>query len=368
MSAIYYGPQIQSCEQSTLDTELASRGPACHSSCVSNSGLGVAQKRNRADHPPASRVDQILDRRKQLKRQRQSQQFKTGWRTLITLAITLSLGWAISRPDWKLRQPEQVTIVGNQQIATQAIAKLLPLSYPISLIRLDPQQISTALKDHAHLETVVVSRRLFPPRIQVAVQERPPVAITICDRCTLQLNPNTPNSLQIGPANVWLIDAQGIALPIYTYPQLETSQKNLPNLTLDNYFSPLPTTEAAASQTEARPENVTPMTLDQAKQNAWQTAYPILQNSTTLDPKSPVHLSRMDWKNTEKLSAQTKLGTVHFGRFSDALPEQLNALNKLRDLKTQIDLEEIVHIDLQNPQKPDLKMRQPPSPASPPSP
>ncbi|MEQ8958535.1 MAG: FtsQ-type POTRA domain-containing protein, partial [Coleofasciculus sp. C2-GNP5-27] len=92
---------------------------------------------------------QISNRRQQLKRARRVKFFQALWRSLVVGGMASGLIWAITLPDWVIRQPEQIDIEGNQFLSTQAIRSLLPLSYPQSLWRVEPQAIAESLEEAA---------------------------------------------------------------------------------------------------------------------------------------------------------------------------------------------------------------------------
>jgi cell division protein FtsQ len=311
-----------------------------------------------------SQVDLILDRHKQLKRQRQNRFLQATWRTLVTLSLAVGLGWAVSQPEWKLRQQSQITISGNDKLSTSALESLLPFSFPLSLIRLEPQRIETVLQKYAHVRQVLVSRKLFPPRVTIFVQERPPVAMTRCDRCLLITDPSDPQALKIGPADTWILDAQGVALPAQYYPTFAKA-KDLPSLRMENFLSPLP--ETAPLQKIATAQNAKPMILSSEKQQQWQRMYSVLQKSPVIKPNSPVQLLSINWQDLANLKLNTKLGEVHLGSNDNSFAKQLQALDEMRSLSTTIDIDQVVYINLQNPDHPDLEMRNPPTPQVPPT-
>ncbi len=313
-----------------------------------------------------SQLDLIRDRHRQLKRQRQNRFLQAAWRTLVTLSLAIGLGWAVSQPEWKLREQSQITISGNDKLSTTALESLLPFAFPLSLIRLEPQRIETVLQNHAHVQQVLVSRKLFPPRATIFVQERPPVAVTRCNRCLLVTDPSDPKALKIGPADAWVLDDQGIALPAQYYPAFAKA-KDLPSLEMENFFNPLPDTAAVPLKKIAAAQNAKPMILSPIKQEQWQRMYPVLKKSPVMKPDSPIQLAAINWQDINNLKLNTKLGEIHLGSARNAFPKQLQALDEMRSLSNTIDIDQVVYIDLQNPDQPDLEMRNPPTPQAPPT-
>ncbi len=305
------------------------------------------------DSTPEPQIVNIRDRQQQLLRQRR-QKFRRGaGRTLVILGLTVGLGWAVCQPKWQIRQSSQITLTGNQQIDTQTLEHLMVLQFPTSLIRFQPQTLVSKLKANAHISQVVVTRKLFPPRVNVVVRELPPVAMTECEGCTLVLDPGTKDSLTLGPANVWLLDRRGVVLPADSYPQLEKAHQ-LPNLTLKSYLQP--ETQAnlqQSSQTSAAKW----VSVDRQKQAQWQQMYAAIE-------VSPVQVKHLNWEDPTQLMLQTKLGQIRMGPYGPNFTRQLQALDEMRTLPKSVDSQQIVYIDVENPENPVLELRNQSQPKS----
>ncbi|MEO0377287.1 MAG: hypothetical protein AAF329_22325, partial [Cyanobacteria bacterium P01_A01_bin.17] len=194
----------------------------------------------------------------------------------------------------------------------------------------------------------------------------PPVAITRCDRCLLVTDPSDSKALKIGPADTWILDDQGVALPAQYYPAFANA-KDLPTLEMENFLSPLPETAPVSLKKIAVAKNAKPMILSQQKQKQWQRMYSVLQSSSVIQSDSPVQLSSINWQDLANLKLKTKLGEIHLGSDKSHFAKQLKALDEMRSLSDTIDIKQIVYIDLQNPDQPDLEMRNPPVPSVPPT-
>ncbi|GAC1491127.1 MAG: hypothetical protein NVS2B14_03460 [Chamaesiphon sp.] len=120
---------------------------------------------------------ELNQRRYQLQRQRQIKSLQTVWRAIFVSSLASGLVWVTTLPDWTIRKPEQVEIEGNRFLTTTAIRSLLPLSYPESLLRLQPQAIAKKLESQAPIAQATVTRTLLPPRLTIQVKELQPVAI-----------------------------------------------------------------------------------------------------------------------------------------------------------------------------------------------
>lgn len=280
-------------------------------------------------------VASILDRRKQLKRQRRVRFWQTVWRTGAILGLTVTLGWGLNQPEWKVRSLEQVTILGHSQVSTETLQALLPITYPSSLIQIQPQAIAQQLTTKAHIETVTVSRQLFPPQVSIVVQERLPVAKTTCNQCVL----STLNTQQFKPSNTWLIDATGVPLPLSSYPALSRTQ-SLPELSLKGFLK--------RPQTSTQANNI--VDIDKSLKKQWQAAFPQLH-------QSPLKIREVDWQDPNNLKITTELGLIHLGKFSNKLKLQLQVLDKMRSLASDIDIKTLNYIDVSDPEHPILELK-----------
>lgn len=304
-----------------------------------------------ANIAPDSQLDLILHRRKQLRQRRRLKFLQASWRTLVVSGLAFGLVWAASQPEWFIRRPSQVSIKGNQLLSTQVIQSLLPLTYPQSLIRLQPELIAATLEANAPINQTIVTRQLFPPRLTIQVQERYPVAIAACKSCLLVQDSQKPLVLKQGPADLWLLDSQGIALPLESYPSLQQSGK-LPQLNILGFFSQPSSSDSAAPQATSWQSQATTVAIDKQKQSQWQSLYRALS-------QSPVKVFSIDWRDKSNLILKTELGIVHLGPYSARFINQLNALDQMRKLPKYLNANQVAYIDLENPEHPLLQMRAP---------
>jgi len=299
------------------------------------------------DSTPEPQIIHIRDRQQQLIRQRKQRFRRRAWRTLVTLGLTVSLGWAVCQPKWQIQQSSQVTLTGNQQIDSQTLEHLMLLQFPTSLIRFQPQALVSKLKANAHISQVIVTRKLFPPRVKVVVQELPPVAMTECKECTLILNPGKTDALTLGPANVWLLDRRGVVLPADSFPKLEQAHQ-LPKLTLEAYLRP--EAKVNSQLTSSNPSVTTTkfVSVDRQKQTQWQKMYASIE-------ASPVQIKHLNWQDPHKLMLKTQLGQIHIGPFSQQFGRQLQILDEMRTLPKSVDPQQIKYIDVENPDDPSFE-------------
>ncbi|AFY62498.1 cell division protein FtsQ/DivIB [Synechococcus sp. PCC 6312] len=285
---------------------------------------------------PSSKVtaiDSIQQRRKQLKNQKRLRSLANIWRTGVLMGLTGSLAWGLTLPDWMIHQPSQVTIIGHKLLKTEAIQALLPVRYPQSLLRLNPQGIIQGLEATLPVQRVTIARHLFPPTLIVGIDERLPVAMVLCERCRIK----SPANLEQGPASIWMLDAQGLVAPRTSYvnDQLQ-SPASYPKLR--GYFVP--------SQAGSR----SIMEIDPQRQKEWQTLFPLVAG---LD----MDVKEIDWQNPRNIILQTRFGPVHLGAYSPRLPAQLAALKRLEQLPQYLNPQQLVYIDLVNPDEPLLQMK-----------
>ena len=289
----------------------------------------------------APKVESILDRRNQLKRQRRNRFLQSSWRLGFALGLAVTLAWGLSQPEWKIRSLSQIKVLGNTRLSTETLERLLPVTFPSSLIRIQPSIISNQLKTYAHVDQVTISRQLFPPQVNIVVQERAPVAKAQCNGCALVYDSQS----LFGKNDLWLIDAEGVVLPQASYPNIDP--KTLPQLEIDGYLH-TPSSPQDLDGIEGRP-----VTTSIQQRRRLQQMLPLLL-------KSPVDIQKVDWRDPKNIKLQTQLGTVHLADPTQnpvQLQAQLEALDKLRSLSMKIDLQTVSFLDLSDPQYPTLELK-----------
>jgi cell division protein FtsQ len=269
--------------------------------------------------------EKLTDRRKQLRRARRIKSFQAIWRSLFVGGMASSLVWAITLPDWVIRQPEQVVIEGNHFLSSKAIRSLLPLSYPQSILRVQPQALAKSLESQAPIAEATVSRQLVPPGLTIQVKERKPVAIAVgtaplgaIAQAAASQNAKTSNATP--PPG--LLDEQGVLMPSSSYTKMEQNLE-------------LPTLKVIGSRDQYR--------------SYWSEVYQAVSHS-------PVKVFEIDWQNPANLILKTELGNVHFGPYSSRFTEQLGVLDRMRELPSHISPSKIAYIDLKNPDFPAIQM------------
>ncbi|MDX2099838.1 MAG: FtsQ-type POTRA domain-containing protein [Leptolyngbyaceae cyanobacterium bins.59] len=259
---------------------------------------------------------ELSQRRKQLRHQRRLRNLRSIWRGVALMTLAGGVGWAVVLPTWMISKPEQVEVRGNRHLSSQTIVSLLGLTYPQSLLQVQPNVLSHRLTTQPTITRATVTRQLLPPRLQVQVQERFPVAIAVAPQTplslTAQTNPTSSNFTKTG-----LMDDQGVWIPLDSYSS--SGQAKMPDLRV--------------------------IGMQENYQTQWATLYPILR-------QSPVKISEIDWQNSSNLILKTELGVFHLGPYGPNFPEQIAAIDRMRKLPRRLNPNQIAYIDLSNPEFP----------------
>ena len=275
---------------------------------------------------PLSR-DDIQARRKTLRRQRRISISQVLWRFWALSGLTVAIFWGATRPMWLLHSPNQINVTGNQLLTDEMVQSLVPLQYPQSLMQVEPEVLARQLRDRGPLVSAEVTRQLLPPRLNVRVQERVPVAMVLPtgkgDRTT------GTQYLQAG-----FLDAHGAWMPLASFG-------------LGNASPQLPTLQLHGIQTQY--------------QRYWPQIYETISSS-------PVAITEIDWQDPNNLVLETALGTVYLGPYSPELEQQLATLDKMRNLPDQLTDTEVARIDLSNPDVPSVAVVEAPNASPNPSP
>jgi cell division protein FtsQ len=260
--------------------------------------------------------DQLQSRRQTLRRQRRRLIVQVLWRFWALSGLTTAIFWGTTRPIWLIQDPGQINVRGNALLSDKTIQDLVPLDYPQPLLKVEPEQLAEQLQNRAPLVSAEVSRQLLPPRLNIQVQERQPVAVVL---------PVSETSLEakgIDFLPAGLIDAEGAWMP--------KSGFLLSNSTMD-----LPALRLRGLQSQYR--------------RYWPQVYAALA-------QSPVKIHEIDWRDPSNLVLQTELGIVYLGPFTPELEQQLATLDKMRNLPEQLEDTEVAHIDLTNPSIPSISV------------
>ncbi|WP_287131135.1 cell division protein FtsQ/DivIB [Candidatus Cyanaurora vandensis] len=247
-------------------------------------------------------------RRKLVRRQQWYQRLKNWWRYGLLLTL-VGLSFWVGQSPWELVRPEQVVVVGQRVLTSQRVRDLLALEFPLRIFEVEPGELQTLV----HREPLVLAvgvRRHWPPRLELTILERTPVAV----------------AFEQGQPGV--LDKDGVWLSLRHYPTLAQ-----PSLRVVGY----------TAQLQAR----------------WQQLYPILATAA-------VPVRRVNFSDPANLILETGLGVVHLGHPDQLqLKEQLLTLDRLRHLPRVVARERVAFIDLRSPLAPQIRQRPLPTPPKP---
>lgn len=266
----------------------------------------------------------LADRRRTLRRQRRQRNLKALWRSLAVSGLAGGALWMTTQPIWVLQSADQVVLQGHHLFSEAAIHEQLGLTYPQSLLTIEPDRLAAQLEAQAPIEFAIVTRHLFPPRLEVQVQERRPVAITL---------PTGPGVTEgSDPAQTpGLIDALGYWMPQSSIAMVDPDFEK-PTLILRGV------SDSVRSQ--------------------WPSLYQAIQRST-------IRVDEVDWRIPSNLVLQTEFGMVHLGVYTPhQIDFQLSTLERLSSLQSADKQISIEYIDLSNPSTPAVKLREAIRPAT----
>jgi cell division protein FtsQ len=257
--------------------------------------------------------DELKHRRQTLRRRRRISISQALWRFWALSGLTVAVFWGTTRPTWLIYSPAQINVSGNHLLSDEAVQNLVPLDYPQPLMKVEPEILARQLRDRGPLVSAEVTRQLLPPRLNVRVQERVPVAVVLpvgsADRTS------DTQYLQAG-----FLDAHGAWMPLASFG-IGAASPQLPALQLRGI------------------------------QPQYQRYWPQIYETIT---SSPVAITEIDWQDPNNLVLETALGTVYLGPYSPELEQQLATLDKMRNLPDQLTDSEVARIDLSNPNAPSV--------------
>lgn len=260
----------------------------------------------------------LADRRQVLRRQRRRRNLQRIWRSFAISGMAAGTLWLATQPVWVLRSSEQIAVEGNELLSDEAVRSLLPLDYPQRLLQIEPDQVAQALQTQSPVASAKVIRQLFPPRLEIHVQERYPVAVTIPTHP--QPLDKTANYTPKGQPG--LLDSQGNWMAQSSFSTV-APEIQLPTLKVKGF--------------------------DNGYQAQWISLYQALQASS-------VAILEVDWQVPSNVILHTQLGTVHLGIYDpQIIQEQVALLAQLRSLTSANNLPEVEYIDLSNPKVPTVK-------------
>jgi cell division protein FtsQ len=256
----------------------------------------------------------IKEYRKKRKKNRSIRNLVIFLRFSLIFGISVAVFWWITLPQWVLTGSEQIEIEGNEFLSDDEIRQLIPLKYPQPILTLSGRDLEENLTQQAPLTNIVVTKQILPPSVTIKVTEKEPVA--------LAFGPVVGESGQINIVHIGYINSEGIFVDKGMYQNLQEEKDKLPQL----------------------------------KMIGTPTLYlPYWENLYGLLIQSPMTITEVDWRNPNNIILTTDLGKIHLGAYTSKLPEQLNVLAQLKTITQQIRREDIVYIDLLDPNRPLIK-------------
>ena len=116
------------------------------------------------------------ERRRQLRQERRADRLRNLWRLVVFSAMAGGLGYGLLSQGWTLRSPSQVEVSGSRLVSRDQVIQAAGLSFPQTLLTLQPRQIIQTLSTALPVENVRVSRLMLPPRLRVELIDRSAVA------------------------------------------------------------------------------------------------------------------------------------------------------------------------------------------------
>ena len=136
----------------------------------SKKGFKLGKRKSQGPLPPG------VERRRRLRQERRQERLIQLWRLVFFLLTATGLSWLLLTLGWSLRSASQIQISGSQRMDETVVVKAAGLSFPQSLLSLEPGEIETKLMQELPVQEVSVQRRLLPPGLNIQLVERRPVA------------------------------------------------------------------------------------------------------------------------------------------------------------------------------------------------
>ncbi|AFZ48249.1 Polypeptide-transport-associated domain protein FtsQ-type [Cyanobacterium stanieri PCC 7202] len=266
---------------------------------------------------------QIHEHRNRLRKERARRRRIATCRFLVIFGTATAVFWWITLPQWVLESSEQINITGNELLSEQEIRSLIPLEYPQPILTLSGQDLAEQLTEKTPLRDITVTKKMLPPSVTIKVEEDPPVAMAY--------GPVVNENGQVTIGHLGFINADGIFIEKGMYENLQENPDKIPPLKMigtPNLYLLY-----------------------------WEELYRLLINS-------PVAIEEIDWQNPNNIILTTDLGKVHLGAYTSRITEQLEVLARIIPITQQIRREDIVYIDLINPNQPFIKERPKPQEGS----
>ena len=214
------------------------------------------------------------------------------------IGCTLTLGLIATVPNSQIKSQKQIGVEGEILVSEKAIRRTLNLDYPRSIWSVDGLDLANKIESLPSVEAAKVSKQIIPPRINILVREKTPVALATSE------------------SKVGFLNSSGEWIEQNFYDNIN-SQSTLPELKAIDYKV-------------------------QFKQ-PWTKIYQLI----LLYPE--LKISEVHWQASGGISLETKIGQVFLGSESSRFKQQFKIISQLKNLPERIEQSEISYIDLSNP-------------------
>ena len=133
-------------------------------------GLKLGQRKSQGPLPPG------VERRRRLRQERRQERLIQLWRLVFFLLTATGLSWLLLTLGWSLRSETQIQISGSKRMDQKVVVKAAGLTFPQSLLSLEPGQIEAQLMQELPVQEASVQRHLLPPGLEIKLVERRPIA------------------------------------------------------------------------------------------------------------------------------------------------------------------------------------------------
>ncbi len=135
-----------------------------------NKGTKRSKGKSQGQLPPG------VERRRRLRQERRQERLIQLWRLVFFLTAATGLSWLLLTLGWSLRSAEQIEIRGSQRMGQNVVVNAAGLTFPESLLSIEPAQIEQKLMQELPVQEASVQRRLLPPGLDITLVERRPIA------------------------------------------------------------------------------------------------------------------------------------------------------------------------------------------------
>lgn len=219
------------------------------------------------------------------------------WRSCLLICFTMGISISAVIPYWQIKNQSQIKIDGEQLVSKSTIYNRLNFAYPQFVWAVNGIDLAQRIESIPSVKVAQVNRKIIPPQITIALQEKIPVALATSQG-------------QIG-----FLNSSGEWISEKFYGNIDENY-SLPKLKVIDYkkqFEP-----------------------------AWVKLYQLV----SLYPE--LNVSEVHWNQSGSLFVQTKLGQVFLGADSSRLEQQFKIMLKLKELPKHLSSSEIAYIDLSN--------------------